>query len=177
MRNYIGLLVLSLVPFILSSCSTIQTTSGSHEENYHPDYASRLPEHLSGGKAVLVDPNVHAWGAYDTDGSLIRAGLISAGSNWCPDLGRPCHTYPGTYHVYSLGSEGCKSHIFPIPRGGAPMPYCMYFHGGQALHGSPEGEVVEGNISHGCVRMHVSDAEWLRFNFVNVGTKVIVKSY
>jgi lipoprotein-anchoring transpeptidase ErfK/SrfK len=27
------------------------------------------------------------------------------------------------------------------------------------------------------VRMHVSDAEWLRYNFVNVGTKVIVKPY
>jgi lipoprotein-anchoring transpeptidase ErfK/SrfK len=45
------------------------------------------------------------------------------------------------------------------------------------LHGVPDGEVVEGNISHGCVRMHVVDAEWLRYSFVNYGTKVVVKPY
>ena len=55
------------------------------------------------------------------------------------------------------------------------MPYCMYFHGGQALHGSYE--VVNGNISHGCVRLHVNDARWLRFNFAEPGTKVIIKPY
>jgi lipoprotein-anchoring transpeptidase ErfK/SrfK len=108
---------------------------------------------------------------------LIRAGQASAGSNWCPDLGRPCHTHPGTYRVNSLGSPGCKSSQFPIPHGGAPMPYCMFFDRNQALHGSPDREVVDGNISHGCVRMHVPDAEWLRYNFVSVGTKVIVEPY
>ena len=145
----------------------------------YPSYESRLPSHINsnGEKVVLVDPNVHAWGAYASNGDLTRAGLASAGANWCPDLGRPCHTHPGTYRVNSLGSPNCVSSMFPIPRGGAPMPYCMYFDRNQALHGSPEGEVVEGNVSHGCVRMHVTDAEWLRYNFVNVGTKVIVKSY
>ena len=83
----------------------------------------------------------------------------------------------GTHRVYSLGGPGCISHLFPIPRGGAPMPYCMYFSGGQALHGVPPYEVGEGNFSHGCVRMHVGDAEWLRYNFVNEGTKVIVRPY
>ncbi len=43
------------------------------------------------------------------------------------------------------------------------MPYCMFFNGNQGLHGSPY--VMEGNVSHGCVRLSVSDAEWLRFNF------------
>ena len=55
------------------------------------------------------------------------------------------------------------------------MPYCMYFHGNQALHGSHE--TADANISHGCVRLHVGDAEWIRFNFANVGTKVIIKPY
>lgn len=57
------------------------------------------------------------------------------------------------------------------------MPYCMFFHNGQALHGVPPHEVGEGNYSHGCVRMHVADAEWIRYNFADVGTKVVVKSY
>jgi lipoprotein-anchoring transpeptidase ErfK/SrfK len=64
-----------------------------------------------------------------------------------------------------------------MPHGGAPMPYCMFFNRNQALHGSPDHEVVDGNISHGCVRMHVPEAEWLRYNFVHVGTKVIVRPY
>ncbi|HSW70413.1 MAG TPA: L,D-transpeptidase family protein, partial [Gammaproteobacteria bacterium] len=38
-------------------------------------------------------------------------------------------------------------------------------------------EVVDGNASHGCVRLKVQDAEWLRFNFVSIGTKVVVLPY
>jgi len=140
-------------------------------------YASRLPQHIfsTGERTVVVDPSRHVWGAYDSSGNLVRAGLASAGSNWCPDLGRPCRTKVGTFRVQYLGSSGCVSSRFPIPTGGAPMPYCMYFNGNQALHGSYE--LAEANISHGCVRIPVGDAEWLRFNFINIGTKVIVKPY
>jgi lipoprotein-anchoring transpeptidase ErfK/SrfK len=53
----------------------------------------------------------------------------------------------------------------------------MYFSGGEALHGSPDNTLVEDNISHGCVRLRIADAEWLRYNFVSVGTKVVVKPY
>lgn len=55
------------------------------------------------------------------------------------------------------------------------MPYCMFFNGRQGLHGSYE--VVKGNISHGCVRVHVEDAKWIRFNFAGYGTRVIVRPY
>ncbi len=55
------------------------------------------------------------------------------------------------------------------------MPYCMFFNGNQGLHGSHE--LAEGNISHGCVRISVDDAYWVRFNFANIGTKIIVMSY
>ena len=173
-RVLFGVIISSLV---LCSCSTIQTPTTTSTEEATPsvDYASRLPSQLGSGKAILIDPNVHAWGAYDSSGSLIRAGLVTAGANWCADIGRSCRTAAGTFRIYSLGDAGCKSSIYPVPKGGAPMPYCMFFHGGQALHGSYQ--VVEGNVSHGCVRLRVADAEWLRFNFANVGTKVIVKPY
>lgn len=166
----------------LSACSSMSSdmsSGGTMYSSYEPaDYAGRLPSQIeTKEKVVVVDPRVHAWGAYDKDGSLVRAGLATAGSSWCPDIGRPCKTSAGHFRVNSLGSADCKSKIFPVPKGGAPMPYCMFFHGGQALHGVHEGEVVEGNISHGCVRLHVADAEWLRFNFINVGTRVIVEPY
>lgn len=150
---------------------------------YHKHHSSSgrssMPSQISppGEKVIIVDPNIHAFGAYSSDGTLLRSGLATAGSGYCRDLRRGCRTKPGTFRIFSLGSAGCISHKFPLPRGGAPMPYCMYFHGGQALHGSPSSHVVYGNISHGCVRLHVEDARWIRFNFAQYGTKVIIKSY
>jgi hypothetical protein len=142
-----------------------------------PSIVLSLPRQISppGEKMVLVDPNEHAWGAYDAYGRLIRSGLASAGSDWCEDLGGQCHTRIGKFRVRSLGGPGCKSPSFPIPRGGAPMPYCMYFNETQALHGSYQ--LGYANLSHGCVRMKVADARWLRNNFVRIGTLVVVMPY
>lgn len=142
-----------------------------------PNYASRMPSSIKplGEKVIIVNPNVHAWGAYDSNGNLLRSGLATAGGDWCPDIHRRCHTRSGSFRIQSLGSASCKSTIYPLPRGGAPMPYCMFFNGHQGLHGSYN--VVDANASHGCVRLHVSDAEWVRFNFARIGTKVIVKPY
>jgi L,D-transpeptidase ErfK/SrfK len=136
-----------------------------------------------GEKIIIVDPNIHQWGAYDEDGNLLRSGLATAGGRWCRDIRRSCRTKSGSFRIFSLGSRGCKSSKYPLPRGGAPMPYCMFFNGGQGLHGSYQ--VVRGNVSHGCVRLHVEDAEWLRFNFVDGpnagngyrGTRVVIRPY
>lgn len=130
-----------------------------------------------GEKVVVVSPRIHAWGAYDASGNLVRSGLATAGANYCKDIRRPCRTKTGSYRIYSLGDGDCISTRFPLPNGGAPMPYCMYFNGNQALHGSPSGSVIRGNISHGCVRMHVSDARWLRYDFVEQGTRVVILPY
>jgi len=176
-----------LMSVVLSSCSTytgstyespnnLRTSYGSKMSSAPANYSSRLPSHLSTGeKTILVDPNVHAWGAYNSDGTLVRAGLVTAGANYCPDIGRACRTVSGSFRIQSLGGAGCKSTIYPRPRGGAPMPYCMFFHKNMALHGSYG--VAEANLSHGCVRLHVDDAEWLRFNFANIGTKVVIRPY
>jgi lipoprotein-anchoring transpeptidase ErfK/SrfK len=144
-----------------------------------PFTCSALPSIISppGEKMIVVDPRAHVWGAYSADGRLIRSGLASAGASWCKDTKKPCRTKTGSYRIYSLGDKSCISTRFPLPHGGAPMPYCMYFNGFQALHGSPH--VVAGNISHGCVRLRVSDARWLRYEFVgdNTGTLVVIQPY
>ena len=115
---------------------------------------------------------------------MVRWGPATGGRERCPgDDGKYCYTKEGEFRVYSLGTSNCVSSKFPEPDGGAPMPYCMFFNGGQALHGSPGG-VVNANASHGCVRMFVQDAEWLRYDFVEPpmdannyrGTKVVVLS-
>jgi hypothetical protein len=181
----LALLTSALSLLTLCSCSTTHYNGDEYSSNQSEaapmppaDYAERIPQHIATNeRTVVVDPRVHVWGAYNSNGDLEKAGIASAGSDWCPDLGRRCHTKVGSFRVFSLGSESCKSHIFPLPRGGAPMPYCMFFNTGQALHGVSPNEVGEGNFSHGCVRLEVQDAEWLRYNFVNIGTRVIVKPY
>lgn len=135
-------------------------------------------------KVVIVDPVNVAWGAYDADGTLLRWGPASSGANFCKDIDRECRTHAGSFRVYSLGSSDCFSTKFPLPDGGAPMPYCMYFENGQALHGEPNG-LPGYNASHGCVRMYVNDAEWLRYDFIEGpnssnnyrGTRIIVRDY
>jgi len=161
---------------IISSCATTSSRQGGYA-SLNMDYSARLPPTIaSTGKTIVVDPRVHAWGAYE-NGQLVKAGVASAGADYCHDIGRPCRTSVGSYRIQSLGGPGCVSHIFPVHRGGAPMPYCMFFNNGQALHGVPPHEVGEGNYSHGCVRLHVGDAEWIRYDFANVGTKVVIKPY
>lgn len=128
-----------------------------------------------GEKVIVIDPRAHTWAAYSASGQLLRSGIATAGAKWCPDIQRACRTKSGVFRISSLGSSSCKSTRYPVGRGGAPMPYCMFFNGNQGLHGSHE--VARANLSHGCVRVTVSDAKWIRFNFATHGTKVIVKSY
>jgi len=147
------------------------------------DYAP-LPRNIEpeNEKLVVVDLSLHVWAAYDADGAMVRWGPATGGRTICPDTeDSSCKTKQGEFRIYSLGTSNCVSSKFPEPEGGAPMPYCMFFNGGQALHGSPGG-VIKGNASHGCVRMFVQDAEWLRYDFVEPpiaansyrGTKVVV---
>lgn len=133
-----------------------------------------LADDDSPNRVFVFDPQALSWYAYE-DGELVNSGRASGGSNYCRDLGRSCHTPTGVFHVYSKGSPYCRSTKFPLPNGGAPMPYCMFFSGGFAIHGS--NEVVNHNASHGCVRVTPAAARWLSQNFIEYGTKVVIKPY
>jgi len=113
---------------------------------------------------VSINPSVLAFGAYDSSGNLVAWGPAVGARGYCPDIHHGCHTPIGTFEIYRKEGPHCVSTKFPVGRGGAPMPWCMYFHGGMALHGSYE--VPGYNASHGCVRMLVPDAEWLNQDFV-----------
>jgi len=137
---------------------------------------SPMPNYVetNGKREVVVDLDKQAFGAYLENGRLVHWGPVSGGRGWCPDSGR-CSTPRGVFYVYSRGSPYCVSTIFPIPEGGAPMPYCMFFYKGFALHGS---ELPGYNASHGCIRLFVEDAKWLNLYFIDVGrggTKVVVR--
>lgn len=79
--------------------------------------------------------------------------------------GRPGYrTTPGMWRV-TFKDRNHRSHEF----GGAPMPYSVFFHGGQAFH--------EGSLSvssHGCV--HLSHQSAVKFyNYLHKGDYVRVR--
>ena len=46
---------------------------------------------------------------------------------------------------------------------------------GVGMHGTPDDASIGYSASHGCIRMHIPDAEWL-FNHVHLGTPVFIVS-
>lgn len=128
-----------------------------------------------GEKTIIISIVKLAFGAYDAEGVLRYWGPISSGRSYCADVGRRCATPAGKYTIYLKKGKDCVSGKFPVGKGGAPMPYCMFFHGGFALHGS---YIVPGyNDSHGCVRLFVNDAKWLNQDFTasEGRTRVIIE--
>lgn len=123
-------------------------------------------------RTVIVNLSLQAFGAYDKLGKLVHWGPISAGRGFCEDVGHACITPPGDFKVYRKQGQDCISTQFPVETsGGSPMPYCMHYYQGYALHGS----ILPGfNASHGCVRLFMYDAKWLNQHFVDIGTRVIV---
>lgn len=129
----------------------------------------------TGHKVFIFDPKVAAWAAYDEQGKRVQTGRASGGQSYCADVKRACRTVQGQFRIYAKQGAHCISKKFPIGKGGAVMPYCMYFHGGFAIHGSYD--VPDHNASHGCIRVLPSAAQWLNQHFVDTNTAVIVKSY
>lgn len=129
------------------------------------------------GEPVFVfSPKLKRWAFYDSSGDRVAHGPANGGAGWCKDVGRSCRTPVGSFRIFSKGSPSCRSSKYPLPRGGAPMPYCMKFHrAGYAIHGSPQ--IGPRNSSHGCVRVTTTAAKWLSQNAIRNGTKVIVLPY
>jgi len=127
-----------------------------------------------GRKLILVSIKDLAFGAYNADGTLEHWGPVSTARGYCPDIGKRCNTARGQFEIHDKKGEDCVSTRYPVGHGGAPMPYCMYFNGNFALHGSYE--VPGYNASHGCVRLFVNDAQWLNEEFTEgERVKVVVK--
>lgn len=126
------------------------------------------------GKVFVFDPKALRWYAY-MNGDLVNTGRASGGRHYCADVHRPCRTPVGVFSIGQKGGPDCKSSKYPIGRGNAPMPWCMFFHRGFAIHGSYD--VPGYNASHGCIRVLPSAAKWLNHYFLSPGTKVVVKGY
>ena len=79
---------------------------------------------------------------------------------------------PWWYPPNSPWAKGEK----PVPPGpGNPLGtrWLGLSASGVGIHGTPDDTSIGYSASHGCIRMHIPDAEWL-FNHVTVGTPVFI---
>ncbi|MBA3717880.1 MAG: L,D-transpeptidase family protein [Actinobacteria bacterium] len=81
---------------------------------------------------------------------------------------------PWWYPPDSPWAAGAK----PVPPGpGNPLGtrWMGITSPGVGIHGTPDPASIGYSASHGCIRMYISDAEWL-FSHVHVGTQVFIVS-
>jgi lipoprotein-anchoring transpeptidase ErfK/SrfK len=63
------------------------------------------------------------------------------------------NTPNGVYHPERLERTWFSREYY-----NSPMPHSIFFHGGYAIHGSYEISRLGGPASHGCIRLHPSNA-------------------
>lgn len=126
-------------------------------QNVYPQQSSNLSGHW-----IDVDLGDQRLYAYDGD-TLISSFLVSTGVSAHP-------TVTGTFAVYiKYRYTDMSGPGYFLP----DVPYTMYFYQGYGIHGTYWHNNFGTPMSHGCVNMLTSDAEWV-FNFSEVGTPVIV---
>ena len=124
----------------------------------------------------IFDPKNLQWAVYDKNGDRVGIGKGVGGKDFCPDINKPCRTVEGTYTIFRTENKECTSKTFPVDEGGgAPMPHCMFFYKGYAIHGS--NNLPNNNASHGCIRISKSAAEWMNTYYIQPGSMVVVLPY
>ena len=77
--------------------------------------------------------------------------------NWPVSTGRDGYgTTSGTYHPQSMMRSYFSRKYY-----NAPMPHAIFFYYGFAIHGTNDISRLGGPASHGCVRLHPSNAATL----------------
>ncbi|MEO8395656.1 MAG: LysM peptidoglycan-binding domain-containing protein [Chloroflexota bacterium] len=122
------------------------------------------PARLGVGKEIIVDLSDERTYAYE-DGKLIRNVLSSTGLPGTP-------TVKGAFSVQrKYVSQTMTGPGYYLPG----VPYIMYFYAGYALHGTYWHNNFGHPMSHGCVNLPTSEAEWF-YNWTEIGTPVYVQS-
>ncbi len=138
---------------------TIPLTPGSAPP---PPQNNAPPTPSSAGKLILVDLSAQRTYAYE-NGVLLREFVVSTGLPGTPTVTGDYAIYVKYRYARMIGPG------YDLPN----VPYVMYFYRGYGLHGTYWHNNFGRPMSHGCVNLRTSDAEWL-FNWAPVGTTVRV---
>ncbi|HEY67838.1 MAG TPA: LysM peptidoglycan-binding domain-containing protein [Thermoflexia bacterium] len=118
------------------------------------------PSAPTGGRWIDVDLSAQRLIAYEGN-TPVRSTLVSTGLPGTP-------TPTGQYRIYvKYISDDMSGPGYYLP----DVPYTMYFHRGYSLHGTYWHSNFGHPMSHGCVNLPTSEAQWL-YNWASVGTPV-----
>ncbi len=128
------------------------------------------------GPAIVIRRSSNRLTLY-VNGRLSRAfGIATGQSHYPTPLGRFSIVVkwrnPWWYPPNSDWARGAS----PIPPGpGNPLGtrWMGLSASGVGIHGTPDAASIGYSVSHGCIRMRISDAEWL-FEHVGIGTPVFI---
>jgi lipoprotein-anchoring transpeptidase ErfK/SrfK len=128
------------------------------------------------GPVIWIDRGTNALRLYDGE-NFVRSFGVATGQSAYP-------TPIGLWHIVDMQrdpwwrppdspwAQGLK----PIPPGpGNPLGtrWMGLDAAGVGIHGTPDAASIGYSASHGCIRMHIPDAEWL-FTHVEIGTPVYI---
>jgi len=128
------------------------------------------------GPLIVIRRSGNELRLYD-GAKLVRTFGVATGQSIYP-------TPLGTWHIVDMqlnpwwrppDSSWAKG-LKPIPPGpGNPLGtrWMGLDAAGVGIHGTPDDASIGYSASHGCIRMHIPDAEWL-FQHVRVGAPVII---
>jgi LysM repeat protein len=127
-----------------------------------PRPASSQPA-ASSGRWIDIRLSSQTLTAYEGS-TPVFSTLVSTGSTF--------PTPVGTYSIlYRVRSQRMSGPGYDLPN----VPWVMYFtNRGHAIHGAYWHNNFGQPMSHGCVNMRISEAEWL-YNFTPNGAKVVVR--
>jgi lipoprotein-anchoring transpeptidase ErfK/SrfK len=112
------------------------------------------------GRWIDVDLSNQMVYAFEGD-ILVNSFLVSTGTSRTP-------TVTGQYRIYvKYTAADMAGPGYYLPS----VPYVMYFYRGYGFHGTYWHNNFGTPMSHGCINLRTSDAEWL-FNWASVGTLV-----
>ena len=118
---------------------------------------------IADGKQIIVDLSDSMTYAYE-DGVLVFSTIVSTGLPSTP-------TVTGEFTIYHrLRSQTMSGPGYYLPN----VEYVQYFYQGYALHGTYWHENFGEPMSHGCVNMTNSDAQWF-YEWADYGTPVLVQ--
>jgi lipoprotein-anchoring transpeptidase ErfK/SrfK len=140
-------------------------TAISYAPTYDDSYSNYVQPTLSAdtsGRWIDVDLTNQMLYAYEGN-TVVASFLVSTGVAAYP-------TVTGQYYIYvKYVSTLMTGPGYYLPN----VPYTMYFYEGYGIHGTYWHNNFGTPMSHGCVNMRTSDAEWM-FNWASVGTLVNV---
>jgi len=116
------------------------------------------------GGARWIDVNLSTQSVYAYEGdTVVNSFIVSTGTSYTP-------TVTGRYKIWiKFKSTTMSGPGYYLP----DVPYAMYFYKGYGLHGTYWHDNFGTPMSHGCVNLRTSDAEWLYY-WATVGTVVKV---